>query len=137
MNYKSFFDKLPCLVLIVDESTKIINVNDACVSILGWDKSELIGHRFMDFIHPADHVKTFNIIDKMYMYPITKFKNRCKCKKISAFTFCAMLPGGYVELEWESNIWENGTIIATARLHERPASIEDYSAVSLESSKKK
>jgi PAS domain-containing protein len=127
--YKMFFDRLPVLAILADETSTIIDVNDAWTETLGWDKNELIGKPFLDFVHPDDRTKTLDAMDVMYMQPMTNFKNRYKCKKISVKNANAMLPGGYVELEWESSTWggERKLTAATAKLNTCARS-EDYSA---------
>lgn len=119
MSYKLFFDNLPILAIIVKGPT-IVDVNDAWTSILGWDKDELIGQSFLDFVHPQDRAQTIATMYEMRNKPVKKFKNRYKCKRPSADNISHMLPGGYIELSWESPTWgDDETVGATASIGEK------------------
>jgi PAS domain-containing protein len=114
MNYLKFFEKLPALCIIADKEATILDVNHMWVDALGFEKSDLIGHKFLELIHPDDIEKTKKEMELMEKFPAIKFVNRYKCKKISMINAPIMQTEGYIKLEWYASTWDNGYVSAIA-----------------------
>ncbi|QHT68867.1 PAS domain S-box protein [Rhodocytophaga rosea] len=52
--FKAIFDESPIGVSIVDETDRLIQINQSHCRMLGYQKEELLNMRFSDFTHPED-----------------------------------------------------------------------------------
>lgn len=52
--FRALFDDLPTMAVTLDSEGKMIMVNQACVSQLGYAMEELLGHSVLNLFHPAD-----------------------------------------------------------------------------------
>jgi PAS domain S-box-containing protein len=90
--FNNFFELSINLHLIADTQGNIIQVNNACENILGYERNELIHTSFLDLIHPDDIKETVEEMKKLdkgeviYLY-----ENRYKHKE-----------GKYVTLAWSA-----------------------------------
>ncbi len=101
--YKRFFQKTHVLCCIANHEGVFVDVNPALIRFLGYEKSELIGIKFMRLIHQDDHVKTLEAMASLKSGgEVFRFRNRYLCAD-----------GLYRTLEWEAI--GNGEIYATAR----------------------
>lgn len=102
-----FFTLSIDLILICETSGTIIKINPAWQTWLGWEKNEMIGRSYYDFIHPEDVVKTKEVAAETILTPLTKiFKNRYVSKD-----------GTYKTLSWRA-VCYNNKFYATARVTE-------------------
>jgi two-component system sensor histidine kinase/response regulator len=62
---KKFFEQPVSLHLIVRFDTKIIEANIGWKISFGYTKSEMLERSFLDFVHPDDHAKTLQELDKL------------------------------------------------------------------------
>jgi PAS domain-containing protein len=117
MDYKLFFEKMPVPAVVADNSCSIIFANEAWEKMMGWTEEELMGHRFLEFMHPDDRESTQESMQSVTegCEPIF-FRSRFRCKKISSRNAQSMLPGGYVELEWDVAKPADNMKIITARI---------------------
>jgi PAS domain S-box-containing protein len=78
------------IMLVADFQSNIVAVNPAWRQILGWDEKNLIGHSFLEFVHPDDRVATLAELGDLSAGSRTlKFINRYQRKD-----------GGFVTLSW-------------------------------------
>lgn len=99
-----FFTSALDLLCIADTSGYFLKVNPEWVRVLGYDRAELEGHRFLDFVHPDDLPATWQAIqDLANDQYVTGFVNRYRCKD-----------GSYRFIEWRSHPYDN-LIYAAAR----------------------
>lgn len=96
------------LICIADINTAVfLRVNPAFTSILGYEESELVGHCFLDFIHPEDLDATIRVLEEKLKVgsKVFLFENRYRCKD-----------GSYRWLSWKSHpVSEHGVTYALAR----------------------
>jgi PAS domain S-box-containing protein len=92
------------LMMISDQTGKILSVNPAWTSLLGWGQDELVGGSFYDFIHP-DYVEMTRVErQKLHLgRRIHKFENRYRTKA-----------GGAVWLSWTA-VPDGGVVHSVAR----------------------
>lgn len=65
------------IICTIDSNGKVLNINEACKSIIGYDVEELRGRQFKDFIHPEDFAATLNIVQEIVNgYKTNSFENR-------------------------------------------------------------
>lgn len=62
--FKQFWEKQPVLNCIIDANGIFVGVNEHWRKVLGYEKSELIGKPFFDFILDKDIAKSKMIFDK-------------------------------------------------------------------------
>jgi PAS domain S-box-containing protein len=80
------------IMLVADFSARIVSVNPAWTQLLGWSSQELIGHSFMDLVHPDDRAATLNEVGRLSGGATTfRFENRYRKKD-----------GGYLVLSWSA-----------------------------------
>ena len=92
--FNNFFEISINLHLITNTTGLILQINNACKNILGYDKEELVNKSFLGFIHPDDIEKTINEMKKLENYEaVLLFENRYQHKN-----------GTYVTLVWSANI---------------------------------
>ena len=78
------------MMLVADFQSNIVAVNPAWRQILGWDEKHLIGHSFLEFVHPDDRVASLAELGELSEGIRTfKFVNRCQRQD-----------GAYVTLSW-------------------------------------
>jgi PAS domain S-box-containing protein len=78
------------MMLVADFQSNIVAVNPAWQQILGWDEKTLIGHSFLEFVHPDDRVATLAELGELSEGVRTfKFVNRHQRQD-----------GAYVTLSW-------------------------------------
>ena len=66
------------IICTIDPNGYIINVNEACKRILGYECEELTGRKFEAFIHREDLPESFAIVqDIIRGYKTNSFENRC------------------------------------------------------------
>lgn len=81
VDLKALYPKLINLLLetvfVVDESGKIVFINEACEQLLGYTPSEMIGTPMLNYIHPDDIEDTLEAVSQvMSGRPHTQFENR-------------------------------------------------------------
>jgi len=91
-------------MLVTDFDARIHSVNPAWTRQLGWSEAELIGHSFMEFVHPDDHGTTLQEVAALADgVPTFRFENRYRRKD-----------GSYCLLSWTA-VPEDRIIHAVAR----------------------
>ena len=65
-NYKSFFDKTPISIVLMDTIGQIVEVNTATLDIFGFVREDLIGHKYNDIYTLNTDVETQ--IEKIFSY---------------------------------------------------------------------
>lgn len=69
------------IMLVADFNARIMAVNPACQTVLGWSESDLLGNSFADLIHPDDLDKTLQEVAALKAGERTlSFENRYACK---------------------------------------------------------
>ena len=69
------------IMLVADFATRIVAVNPAWQTLLGWSESDLLGNPFMDLIHPDDRESTQREMATLKAGMNTlRFENRYVCK---------------------------------------------------------
>lgn len=72
-----FFETSLDIICATDAEGRFVEINGACRSILGFEPEELIGKRFLDFVHPQDRESTADIAGGLLNNkPIRNFVNR-------------------------------------------------------------
>lgn len=102
----NFFTVVVDLLSIIDStSSKIIKVNNAWESTLGFTSEELIGKSYTDFVHPDDQKMTEEAAHElMKKGRLLNFVNRYRCKD-----------GSYKFIEWSCINVNDGTFYSSAR----------------------
>lgn len=99
---EDFFNVNLDLLCIADVSGKFIKVNTAWGEILGYEKEELEGKTFLEFVHPEDIQLTLEAMERLNnQEQVTNFVNRYRSKS-----------GKYKYIEWRSR--PHGKIIYAA-----------------------
>lgn len=52
--YRTLVETAPDIIAIIDLQARIVTINSAVRTLLGWEPSEVVGHPFTDFLHPED-----------------------------------------------------------------------------------
>ena len=82
------------LILVVNKDHKIVQVSSGWEVMFGYDREELVGKPFMEFLHPDDLETTLNKADQARTgMAVLNFENRYRCKD-----------GSYRTLAWFSSI---------------------------------
>jgi PAS domain S-box-containing protein len=104
--FQNFIELSEDLVCIANVDGRFRKVNPAYKKVLGYDKEELEGQLFTDFIHPDDLEKTFKEVDKLAQgHKTISFVNRYRCKD-----------GRYILLSWNTTPDpETGNLYCIAR----------------------
>ena len=105
--FNSFFELSINLQLIANVNDgKVVQINSAAKSILGYEIDELLNTTFLDLVHPDDVQTTINEMNKLSNGEIIYyFENRYKHKN-----------GTYIHLAWSATTnTENNLIYATAQ----------------------
>ena len=82
------------LILVFDPINNIMKINDSWQSTLGWDYSQLINNRTMDYIHKEDLQKVKEINEFMGSY-----NNVCNDKGSVVLRYLCK-DGGYKHIKW-------------------------------------
>lgn len=100
------FDLMLDAVCIVDARGYFVFVSAACERIFGYQPSEMIGQPMIDFVFPADRVRTLQAAEKIVQgSPITLFENRYVRKN-----------GAVVDIMWSAQWSEADQVrVAVAR----------------------
>ncbi len=92
------------LMLVAGFDTRIVSINPAWTRLLGWAPDELVGHSFMQFIHPDDKAATLSEAANLAGGETThRFENRCR-----------RTDGRYCLIEW-TGVPDAGFIHAVGR----------------------
>jgi len=104
--FNSFFELSINLQIISSVEGKILQINNASKTMLGYEKEELINTIFLDLIHPEDLNRTIEEMQKLEKGEIVYFfENRYKHKN-----------GTYINLAWSATTdITNKLIFATAQ----------------------
>lgn len=103
---RNFIDLSKDLVCIANLDGLFYKVNPAFTSVLGYEKQELEGVPFIDFVHPEDVPKTLEEVEKLTDLKKTiSFENRFRTKD-----------GSYINLSWNTSPDpETGNLYGIAR----------------------
>lgn len=103
---QNFVDLSKDLVCIANLDGLFHKVNPAFTSVLGYEKQEIEGMPFIDFVHPEDVQKTIIEVEKLADLKQTiNFENRFRTKD-----------GSYINLSWNTSPDpETGNLYAIAR----------------------
>jgi len=95
----------PFMLSVVDLTTGcFIRVNPAWTAVLGYAPAEIIGHQYLEFLHPDDVERTMEGYAEVESgQPILDFENRYRAKN-----------GDYRWLSWVA-VPENGKLYSTVR----------------------
>lgn len=63
--FQSIFESTSLGIKILDLSGNILQTNAAFQKIIGYSESEIVGHRFYDFLHPADIVRAVSVFQRL------------------------------------------------------------------------
>jgi len=100
-----FFALVPDMICIASTEGRLLRINDAWETILGFTKAELLGAPLSSLIHPDDVAATFREIQTQLNGERTAgFVNRYRCKD-----------GSYRFLEWVATPAVGGNLYAAAR----------------------
>jgi len=94
------------LIAVFDGEGRFKFISDQWAVVLGYSKDELIGNKFMNFVHPDDKERTYDVLSGVVIEKksVNTFINRYKSKT-----------GSYVQLCWSSSPLVEGNIYAIAR----------------------
>ena len=100
-----FFEINADMMCITSLEGYFLRVNPAFERILGYETTGLIGHQFLEFVHPDDQEETVKAARALKNNSrVSGFINRYLCKD-----------GSYKYIEWQSAPPLNNTIYSTAR----------------------
>jgi PAS domain S-box-containing protein len=87
-------------------------VSPSCLPQLGYTPEQMVGHPFLEFVHPDDVHRTSQMFKAMHAntMPAVEFKNRYR-----------HADGHYVHMEWNTSPPVEGRLYATARVGARVA----------------
>jgi PAS domain S-box-containing protein len=86
------------LLIVLDPQGICIAVNPAWTSLLGHPASDVVGHSFLEFVHPDDHASSHLALDEAIVADLPRFENRYRHKDGSYrwFSWVASPEGGLV-----------------------------------------
>lgn len=65
--FKTMFEEAPIGMSLTDmESGTIMNINQSYLDLLGYERDEMIGHRWEEFTHPGDMIVSEEATERMY-----------------------------------------------------------------------
>ena len=100
-----FFEINADMMCITNLEGYFLKINPAFEQVLGYETAELVGHQFLEFVHPDDQEETIKAAqDLKNNSRVSGFINRYLCKN-----------GGYQYIEWQSAPPLGDTIYSTAR----------------------
>jgi PAS domain S-box-containing protein/putative nucleotidyltransferase with HDIG domain len=105
-DFERFFELVPDLVAIASQEGTFLRLNRAWEAGLGYQLPEMLGRRFIDFVHPDDVAATLDVFRNAKDGElISAFANRYRAKN-----------GSYHWLEWSASpVSGDGRIYAVAR----------------------
>ena len=68
------------LLVVADFEGVLLATNPAWLSILGWEPTELVGRRCLEFIHPDDHASSRDALAKAAAEGLPRYEVRCRHK---------------------------------------------------------
>jgi PAS domain S-box-containing protein len=87
---ENYFKVAIDLLCIVNTNGNLIHINAEWEKLFGYTKEELSHAKLMDYVHPDDLEKTYNVLAELSSQKeIIDFINRCRCKD-----------GSYKWIEW-------------------------------------
>ena len=100
-----FFDLASDLLCIIAPDTTLRRVSQEWTAALGWSPEELVGHSFVDFLHPDDIEPSLAAVRRLSdRQPIRRFTNRYRCRD-----------GSYRWLEWRAVAPAGDVVYGVAR----------------------
>lgn len=90
-------DKLFC---VSNLEGHFIELNSIWTNQLGWSLEELIGHPFINYLHPKDISSTLKANKTLIQKKAIKYENRFRCKN-----------GGYAWLSWTSTFDQESQLV--------------------------
>jgi PAS domain S-box-containing protein len=100
-----FFECCPDMICIVGLDGVFHRINPIWEHVLGYSNCELVGKRFIDFVHPDDIGRTNDVFDtQLAGESVNQFENRYLCKD-----------GTYRWLEWRADAPHGDRVYAAAR----------------------
>jgi PAS domain S-box-containing protein len=101
----AFFSISDDLFCVAEKDGRLLRVNPAWTRCLGWGQDEIVGHEWLDFIHPDDIECTAAEAEAMLERNAMGFENRYRHKD-----------GSYRNLLWTGKQWgKEGLTYAVAR----------------------
>lgn len=80
-DHNRFFELATEILVKVDYEGYFLEVNSACESVLGWTPQDMIGQRWVQFLHPADIEMTYAKLERVFEGEECRhFQNRYICK---------------------------------------------------------
>ena len=64
------------LLLVIDRDGILHAVNPAWTAVLGFAPAELIGHHYLEFIHPDDHPSSVATLEAVQVADVRRYENR-------------------------------------------------------------
>ncbi len=98
--FQSIFESTSLGIKVLDLNGTILQTNAAFQRIIGYSEAEVLGHRFYDFLHPADMTRAVSVFQKLKKegVPSLRFQHRAIHKNGSTVwvnaTFSAVRKGG-------------------------------------------
>ena len=69
--FKTMFEEAPIGMSLTDmESGTIMNINQSYLDLLGYERDEMIGHRWEEFTHPGDMIVSEEATERMYFQEV-------------------------------------------------------------------
>jgi PAS domain S-box-containing protein len=102
--YIDEFFNLSLDLFCISDKVNFLLVDNSWKDVLGWDREELEGKPWRDFLHPEDLAKSNDACFDMENNHLIDFVNRLRCKD-----------GTYKEVEWRATKWTNGRTYAVGR----------------------
>jgi rsbT co-antagonist protein RsbR len=93
------------LVSVSSGDGRFRRVGDAWKRALGYAPDEMVGKRWLEFVHPDDAQKTIEAARQLDSADLAEFVNRYKHKD-----------GHWVSLAWRATAWSGGLTYAIARV---------------------
>ena len=62
--YRSLVENIPDVIYSTDDRGHIVTVNNPAENFFGYRTEEVLGRRFVDFLHPADHLVVSDAFDR-------------------------------------------------------------------------
>jgi len=114
--FERFFDLVPDLVCIVTADGLFRRVNSEWQRALGYSSEQMVGHTFLEFVHPDDRESTTAVFDREFSgQGANGFENRYRAAD-----------GTFRVLEWSSSpAAADGLVFAVARDITVPRMAED------------
>lgn len=91
-------------LIVADRDGFIVRANPAWHKVLGWKEQDLVGHHYLEFVHPEDHEVTKAVAETLVQNPVLRFSNRWRGAD-----------GDYKTLSWVSSPYIHDQNYAVAR----------------------